>query len=50
MSSCNVTADRLALDLFDLNFNQVSHIKEAYLRGLNKFDFEKLNLARLNLS
>jgi uncharacterized protein (DUF362 family) len=50
MSSCIVTADRLALDLFDLKMNDVSHIKEAYLRGLNKFDFEKLNLARLNLS
>jgi uncharacterized protein (DUF362 family) len=50
MSSCIATADRLALDLFNLKMNDVSHIKEAYLRGLNKFDFEKLNLARLNLS
>ncbi|OPX33656.1 hypothetical protein B1H10_05390 [candidate division KSB1 bacterium 4484_188] len=50
MSSCTPTADRLALDLFGLNIDDVPYIKEAFRRGLNKFDPAKLRLKSINLS
>ncbi|HKJ68937.1 MAG TPA: DUF362 domain-containing protein [bacterium] len=50
MSACVATADRLALDLFGIPVVQVGHIKEAYARGINKFDFDNLNLKKITLS
>ncbi len=51
MSPCTVTADYLSLDLFDdLQLEQVSYIKEAYRRGLNRYEPEKLNLKKISLS
>lgn len=50
MSSCVATTDRLTLDLFGIPFQQVGHIKEAYVRGLNKFDFDTLNLKKITAS
>lgn len=49
MSSCTPTADRLALDLFGLNIDDVPYIKEAFRRGLNKFDPAKLRLKSINV-
>lgn len=49
MSPCTVTADRLALELFQLQFNDVPHVQEAYRRGLNRYDFRTLNLKRISL-
>ncbi len=49
-SSCVVTADCLALDLFGHSLNKVGHIKEAVNRGLNKFNFDKLNVKKVTLS
>jgi uncharacterized protein (DUF362 family) len=49
-SSCVVTADWLALDLFGHSLNEVGHIKEAVNRGLNKFNFDKLNVKKVTLS
>lgn len=49
-SSCIVTADYLALDLFGHKLDEVGHIKEAVNRGLNKFDLNKLNVKKVILS
>jgi uncharacterized protein (DUF362 family) len=50
MSPCTVTADILALELFDLKLQQVSHIQEAITRGLNKFDPKQLSVERVTLN
>ncbi|MCF7805953.1 MAG: DUF362 domain-containing protein [Candidatus Marinimicrobia bacterium] len=50
MSDCTVTADALALRLFDYQMDQVEHIKEAYRRGLNKYALDGVNLKTVNLS
>jgi uncharacterized protein (DUF362 family) len=50
MSPCTVTADYLALNLFDLNISEVPYIKEAIDRGLNKYDTQNLDVKRINLS
>jgi uncharacterized protein (DUF362 family) len=50
MSPCTVTADYLALGLFNLNIADVPHIQEAVNRGLNKYDIAKLDVKRINLS
>jgi uncharacterized protein (DUF362 family) len=50
ISSCAITADVLALELFQLQVKNVGHIQEAIERGLNKFDINKLNVKRINLS
>lgn len=50
MSDCTVTADALALRLFNYKVDQIDHIKEAYRRGLNKYPLEELNLKTVTLS
>jgi len=49
MSPCTATTDRLALELFGLPFEQVAHIRTAYERGLNKYDFGNLRLQKITL-
>ena len=49
-SSCMVTADVVALDLFDLSLDRVGHLNEMVKRGMNKFDLENLNIKEINLS
>ncbi len=48
-SSCTVTADALALELFDLEVDNVPYIKEAFDRGLNKFEQGKAMVQRVTL-
>ncbi len=48
-SPCTVTADYLALQLFDLKLETVPYIQEAYRRGLNKFDPERLTIKYITL-
>jgi uncharacterized protein (DUF362 family) len=48
-SPCTVTADYLALRLFDHQLDEVGHLKNAYRRQLNRFDPAKLNLKTINL-
>jgi uncharacterized protein (DUF362 family) len=50
MSPCMVTADYLALNLFDLTPQAVGHVQEAINRGMNKYDLKKLNLKKITLS
>jgi uncharacterized protein (DUF362 family) len=49
-SSCVVTADVVALDLFSYPLQKIGHIREMVDRGLNKFDINNLNLKEINLS
>jgi uncharacterized protein (DUF362 family) len=49
-STCTVTVDFLALELFGLKLQEVGHIKMAVDRGLNRFDLENLNLNRIKLT
>ena len=49
-SSCIVSADILALDLFGHKLDSVGHIKEAVNRGINKFDINKLNVKKVALT
>ena len=48
-SSCMVTADVEALELFSLDLDQVDHLKEMVKRGLNKFDLKNLNKKVIDL-
>ena len=48
-SPCTVTADYLALQLFDLKLEMVPYIQEAYRRGLHKFDPDKLTVKYITL-
>jgi len=48
-SPCTVTADYLALQLFDLKLEMVPYIQEAYRRGLNKFDPDRLTVKYITL-
>ncbi len=50
MSPCTVTTDFLALDLFGLQAEHVPYLQEAFRRGLNKYDPQKLNLKQVDLS
>jgi uncharacterized protein (DUF362 family) len=50
MSPCTVSADFLALELFNLKIENVSHINESNRRGLNKYDLNNLDVRRINLS
>ncbi len=50
MSPCTVTADYLALNLFDLTISEVPYIQEAIDRGLNKYDINNLDVIKINLS
>ena len=49
-SSCCVTADIVALDLFSLELSQVGHINEMVKRGYNKYDVNNLNIADIDLA
>jgi uncharacterized protein (DUF362 family) len=48
-SSCIVSADTTALDLFSLQLSQVGHINEMVTRGMNKFDITNLNISEINI-
>jgi hypothetical protein len=48
-SSCTVTADAMALELFDLEVDSVPYIKEAFNRGLNKYAQGSATIQRINL-
>jgi len=48
-SSCMLTADIEALDLFSLTLPEVDHLKEMVDRGLNKFDLQNLNRKVIDL-
>ncbi|MBD3275456.1 MAG: DUF362 domain-containing protein [Candidatus Marinimicrobia bacterium] len=48
-SSCTVTADAMALELFDLDVDSVPYIREAFNRGLNKFAQGSATIQRINL-
>lgn len=50
ISDCTVTADALALRLFDYKVDQVGHIQEAYRRQLNRYPLEQLSLKTITLS
>ncbi|MBN1407656.1 MAG: DUF362 domain-containing protein [Calditrichaceae bacterium] len=49
-SSCTVSADYVALDLFGHKLHQIQHISIANERGLNKFDLTKLNVKKVKLA
>ena len=50
ISDCTVTADALALRLFDYKVDQIEHIQEAYRRQLNRYPREQLSLKTITLS
>ena len=50
MSPCTVSADFLALELFNLKMESVPYIHESNKRGLSKYDLNNLNVRRINLS
>jgi uncharacterized protein (DUF362 family) len=50
MSRCTVTADYVALPLFDLRVNEVGHISEMVERGQQKYDLNNLKLRKIDLS
>ncbi len=50
VSDCTVTADYLALELFNLKLNEVGHIRQAVEMGLAKYDINKLNVRRIDLT
>jgi uncharacterized protein (DUF362 family) len=49
-SSCMVTADIIALELFNLSVNMVGHIREMARRRVPAFDRNKLIYREINLS
>ena len=49
-SSCIVSVDFVALDLFGHKLHEIQHISMAYERGLNKFDLTKLNIKKVKLT
>ncbi|MHB2150194.1 DUF362 domain-containing protein [Calditrichota bacterium LG25] len=50
ISDCTVSADYLALQLFDLKLDEVAHVQVAYQMGLAKYAPEKLKVKRVQLS
>lgn len=46
-SSCTVSADFVALELFGLTIEDVDHLKVANQEGLAKFNLKKLNIKRV---
>lgn len=48
-SPCTVSADYVALELFDLTLDEVDHIKVANQEGLAKFNLDKLNISRVKI-
>jgi uncharacterized protein (DUF362 family) len=49
-SSCTVSADYVALDLFGHKLHEVQHISIANEHGLNKFNLSKLNIKKVKLA
>jgi uncharacterized protein (DUF362 family) len=49
-SPCIATADRLALDLFGHDMNDIEHVAEAWKRGINLYDWKALNVKKVQLS
>lgn len=49
-STCTVSADYAALELFGHQFENVQHLKLAAVRGLNKFDLNNLQLKKVKLA
>ena len=49
-SPCIVTADYLALSLFNKTLEEVEYIHEAVKRGLQQFDLNKLNVKTVKLA
>jgi uncharacterized protein (DUF362 family) len=49
-SSCTVSADYVALDLFGHKLHEVQHISIANEHGLNKFNLSKLNIQKVKLA
>ncbi len=50
MSTCTVSADWVATELFDLKPTDIGYLREAHRRGLNRFDPTKLKLQKIVLS
>jgi uncharacterized protein (DUF362 family) len=50
MSTCIVSADYLASDLFGLKPEEIPLVSEGLKRGLNKFDVKSLNVKRVRLA
>jgi uncharacterized protein (DUF362 family) len=50
LSPCMISADVLALELFDLEINQVPYLQEAIKRGLNKYKQSELKVKRIQLA
>ena len=50
VSPCMVSADVLALELFNLRINQIPYLQEAVKRGLNKYKLPGLNVKRIELA
>lgn len=48
-SSCTVSADVTALELFGHTLDQVDHVKTALDMGLARFDIKKLNVQKIRL-
>jgi len=49
-SSCMVTADVTALNIFNMPVEKIGHIHEMVKRRINKFDLDNLNLKEINLT
>jgi uncharacterized protein (DUF362 family) len=49
-SPCVVSADYVALELFNLKPDEVDHIKQAITKGLAKYDLNTLQVKRVKLS
>ena len=49
MSPCTVSADVQALQLFNLELNEVAYLKEALHRGLNKYDPASLKVLKIEV-
>ena len=50
ISDCVITADYLALGLFGHKLKEIAHIQEAVNRNLNKYNLQKLNLKKVQLT
>jgi uncharacterized protein (DUF362 family) len=50
ISDCVVTADFLALGLFGHTLKEVSHLREAVRRNLNKYDLHNINLKKVRIT
>lgn len=48
-SSCTVSADFIALNLFSHKLEEVKHLNNAVSAGLNRFDLKNLNLKKVQL-